>query len=573
MRRNLLLIVSILTVLPFIGLTLFYSKGEPREAVVALSMINDGNWILPINNGGDIPYKPPFFHWCIALASLLQGYVSEFTARFPSALSLIATTLGTYCFYAKRKDSVISMVAALLVLTNFECHRAGMASRVDMMLACFIVFALFLFYRWWEKGAKGLPFGAIIAMTGGVLTKGPIGLILPCLVMWAFFLLRGASFFKTTLRFALYGIMACIVPALWYVAAYKQGGDAFLTLVIEENFGRMLGKMSYDSHIHPFTYNFTSLLAGWLPYTLLALIGLFFAPWRDGMRRLKVCFKGAKGTQKVTRLLEKAKKADPVELFSWLSFGLILLFFCFPSSKRSTYLLPCYPFMAYLLARYVAWLAGERQRPLRIFIFIMSVIGILITCIFIIVRMDLVPSTIFSGKHVAVKVLMLRSLVTSDLNILEWFLGLLPMILGICLLVWMEIKRNSLWAHELLVAMFLPVFALYFTLDGVVLPCLLAPQSDKEVGEYIMHHYPKQQLYSYIESRMMHFFCLNFYANNRIRQFDLDQPQSGILLISEGEINKWMKKYPTYQFKLIAKTQRKRTETKDIILFIRFEKR
>ena len=82
------------------------------------------------------------------------------------------------------------------------------------------------------------------------------------------------------------------------------------------------------------------------------------------------------------------------------------------------------------------------------------------------------------------------------------------MILGICLLVWMEIKRNSLWAHELLVAMFLPVFALYFTLDGVVLPRLLAPQSDKEVGEYIMHHYPNQQLYSYIESRMMHFFCL-----------------------------------------------------------------
>ena len=116
-------------------------------------------------------------------------------ARFPSALSLIATTLGTYCFYAKRKDSVISMVAALLVLTNFECHRAGMASRVDMMLACFIVLALFLFYRWWEKGAKGLPFGAIIAMTGGVLTKGPIGLILPCLVMWAFFLIAWCKLF------------------------------------------------------------------------------------------------------------------------------------------------------------------------------------------------------------------------------------------------------------------------------------------------------------------------------------------------------------------------------------------
>ena len=135
------------------------------------------------------------------------------------------------------KILLFSMVAALLVLTNFECHRAGMASRVDMMLACFIVLALFLFYRWWEKGAKGLPFGAIIAMTGGVLTKrsyrlnlalfGDVGILFIAVVQ---------AFFKTTLRFALYGIMACIVPALWYVAAYKQGGDAFLALVIEENF-------------------------------------------------------------------------------------------------------------------------------------------------------------------------------------------------------------------------------------------------------------------------------------------------------------------------------------------------
>ncbi len=573
MRRNLLLIVSILTVLPFIGLTLFYSKGEPREAVVALSMLNDGNWILPINNGGDIPYKPPFFHWCIALASLLQGYVSEFTARFPSALSLIATTLGTYCFYSKRKDSVIAMVAALLVLTNFEYHRAGMASRVDMMLAFFIVMALFLFYRWWEKGAQRLPYGAIIAMTGGVLTKGPIGLILPCLVMWTFFLLRGENLFRTTLRFTLYGIMACIVPALWYIAAYKQGGDTFLALVIEENFGRMMGKMSYDSHIHPFTYNFTSLLAGWLPYTLLALIGLFFVSWKDGMRQLKVCFRNTKGSKKVAILLEKAKKSDPLELFSWLSFGLILLFFCFPSSKRSTYLLPCYPFMAYLLARYILWLASEKQRALRLFITIMCIIGIIFTTAFVIIRMDLVPPSLLNGKHALNNILMLRSLSASNLNVFEWFLALLPMLLGIGLLVWLEIKRNSLWAHELLVAMFLPVFALYFTLDGVLLPRLLATQSDKEVGEYIMYHYPKEPLYSYIESNMMHFFCMNFYANNRIRQFDLDHPKNGILLISESEINKWMKKYPTYQFKLIAKTQRKRTETKDIILFIRFERK
>ena len=37
---------------------------------------------IPINNGGDIPYKPPFFHWCIAFFSLIAGHVNEYTS-FP----------------------------------------------------------------------------------------------------------------------------------------------------------------------------------------------------------------------------------------------------------------------------------------------------------------------------------------------------------------------------------------------------------------------------------------------------------------------------------------------------------
>lgn len=47
----------------FLGLPLFNTKGEPREAIVALSMFQSGNWILPVNNGVDIAYKPPLLHW------------------------------------------------------------------------------------------------------------------------------------------------------------------------------------------------------------------------------------------------------------------------------------------------------------------------------------------------------------------------------------------------------------------------------------------------------------------------------------------------------------------------------
>lgn len=97
----LIIILAIVMMIPFLGLTDFNTKGEPREAVVAYTMLEHGNWILPINNGGDIPYKPPFFHWCIAFFSLIAGHVNEYTSRLPSAVSLVLMTIGGFVFYAK----------------------------------------------------------------------------------------------------------------------------------------------------------------------------------------------------------------------------------------------------------------------------------------------------------------------------------------------------------------------------------------------------------------------------------------------------------------------------------------
>jgi len=39
-------LLSMLVILPFLGETIFYSKGEPREAIVAFSMLESGNWIV-----------------------------------------------------------------------------------------------------------------------------------------------------------------------------------------------------------------------------------------------------------------------------------------------------------------------------------------------------------------------------------------------------------------------------------------------------------------------------------------------------------------------------------------------
>ena len=287
-------------------------EGRATRGGRCLYHVEHGNWILPINNGGDIPYKPPFFHWCIAFFSLFIGHVNEFTSRLPSAISLVLMTIGGFAFFAKRKDTQTALIAAILTLTSFEVHRAGVNCRVDMVNTAFMVGAMYLLYRWWEKGKKQLPWLAILCMSGATLTKGPVGII---------------------------------IPFCWYYAAYQQGGDEFLRLVKEENIDRFMGKMAYESHENPAWYNLLTLITGWLPYTLLLLFSLFILPWK------KFC---------KSQFMANAKQATPLQVFTWLAFLLVLFFYCIPKSKRSIYLLPCYPFMAYLIAEYVVWMMKEK---------------------------------------------------------------------------------------------------------------------------------------------------------------------------------------------------------------------
>ena len=44
---TMIIVICIIAVLPWIGLGDFSTKGEPREAAVAVSMLETGNWILP----------------------------------------------------------------------------------------------------------------------------------------------------------------------------------------------------------------------------------------------------------------------------------------------------------------------------------------------------------------------------------------------------------------------------------------------------------------------------------------------------------------------------------------------
>lgn len=566
-------VVVAAVLLPFLGQTPFYSKGEPREAVVAVSMINQGNWILPVNNGTDIPYKPPFFHFCIALIALVHGHVCEYVSRLPSALSLIAMLTAMFVFFRNRRGTFVALLSVALTLTAFEVHRAGMNCRVDMMLTAFIVGAMLLFYRWYERGCRSLPWWAIVCMSGAVLTKGPVGAVLPCLVAGIYMLMRGRGLWFTAWRLVVCGLLSFVLPALWYVAAWKQGGDDFIALVMEENFGRMTGTMSYDSHTHPFTYNFTSLLAGWAPWTILAIGALFVVRWRK---------------PNLSSLWEKVKariaSADPLNLFVWTAFIVVLVFYCLPSSKRSVYLLPCYPFMAVLLAYLVEWLSVVgRRRVLRFYVWFMAVVSVVLTAVFFVVRAGAVPTTVFGGKHADENAAMLLALQDGEMGFWQWLLVLLPLVAAAASLYIIYNKTLRTRLQWLSTAAVLPVVVVLMALDGVYQPAVLRTKSLLPMAQTIDRQFPDQPLYSYISKPMMHFFGANFYLGDRIDAFynprravdgDLQKsrPEQGILIIPDSDRDEFFSKNKDYQFVSVMNSQGRVSELRDKIYFYKFKR-
>ena len=549
----LITILAIVMLIPFLGLSDFNTKGEPREAVVAYTMLEHGNWILPINNGGDIPYKPPFFHWCIAFFSLIAGHVNEYTSRLPSAVSLILMTIGGFVFYAKRKDTQTSLIAAILTLTAFEVHRAGMNCRVDMVNSALMVGAMYLLYRWWEKGKHQLPWLAILCMSGATLTKGPVGIILPCFVMGVFMLTQRENFWGIVWRMALTALLSLIIPFCWYYAAYLQGGDEFLRLVKEENIDRFMGKMAYESHENPAWYNLLTLVMGWAPYTLLLLFSLFILPWKKFSK---------------TRFLENAKKATPLQVFTWLAFLLVLFFYCIPKSKRSVYLLPCYPFMAYLIAEYIVWMMKEKMGAIKVYAGVIASLAVILVIATLVIRAGGIPDTIFHGKHAADNIAMLHAIGESTHGILFYVCYMFLIIGAYHIFKALKKKETSQMMKYTLVM----IIAIFITLDSTLQPTVLNTKADKHLAPVIEKKFDTSKLYSYMSVDMLHFFSLNFYLGDKIQQFDKVLPQDGVLMIPEEDMPDFLEKFgKDYTFQKVWEV-RKTVEWHNKVGFYQFVK-
>src|SRR5919109_1826529 len=327
---HLLLLTALCGVLyfPYLGNTPFFDKGEPREALAVQDIVQRGEWLFPLKRATTIPSKPPLFHWSAALTYQVTGRLDEATIRFPSAFYATLGGLLLYLLGRKLYGGEIGLLAGAILATTLIYSNQAVSARVDMTLCFFVTVSLILFYALYRGFLSHqlwyLLFYAVVGI--GALAKGPLGILLPGLVIAVFLIMK--KNWQVLSKFAFHpGVaIAVVLAAGWYALAITRGGEGFVDRqLLHENLERFFGG---SGHSHPIYYYLSYLFSLGLPWSLF----LPFMLW-DGVK--------------------KGSRVDDDRLFfnSW--FLIMFVFFSLSAGKRPVYLLPLYPPLALLLAAWV----------------------------------------------------------------------------------------------------------------------------------------------------------------------------------------------------------------------------
>ena len=161
-------------------------KGEEgRRLLPAVSMLETGKWIVP--SVGGVPYlsKPPLINWLAAGSFRLAGNRSEWAARAPSALAVLALALVAVGSLSAWLTPAGAMLAAIFLLTNIGLMEKGRLAEIEALYLSLYGIALLLWLGAWRReadtpGARPtwrawtLPW---VFLGLGLLTKGPLHLV------------------------------------------------------------------------------------------------------------------------------------------------------------------------------------------------------------------------------------------------------------------------------------------------------------------------------------------------------------------------------------------------------------
>jgi 4-amino-4-deoxy-L-arabinose transferase-like glycosyltransferase len=310
-----------------LGTHALWNSDEGRYAEIAREMLELKDWISPHLNYVLYFEKPPLMYWLTAASFAVFGQ-NEFAARFWSALFGLLTVGVTYLLGKRWKDDQTGLFAGSILATSFLFFALTQYLVLDMALTFWMTLALYASARILGERApehvRRPTYILALAMAGGVLTKGLIGMVFPVMVLGL--TIAYARLWGQARKIPWYGafIVTAILCAPWFVLITLQHPSFLYYFFVREHFARFLTNLHHREA--PF-YIFVPVILGG------------FLPWSVFLPKIFVSAFEHHGV---------AMKRDPVRalLVIWSLF--VFVFFSCSQSKLVAYMLPILPALALL---------------------------------------------------------------------------------------------------------------------------------------------------------------------------------------------------------------------------------
>lgn len=341
-------LLAVFAWLPPLGLHDYWYPDEPDVALPILEMLRRGDWLVPTAAGNPWLDYPPLTYWgglfwshllggagpfALRLTPLLAGGVFLFAtaaiarrvAGVNAAWQTVLVGIATPLVWLMATTLQVDMPFAAAQAAGFACYVAGDARLCAVASSRGAVVSTrgAVMLGWLLKVMAFACFGLAI------LAKGPLGLLLPglVLVLWH----ASCREWARLLWLAPLALVALAVAALWYLPLVERLGAQYVGRELWlQNFDRFGTTTRGHGGKGPFYYA-KVLCVDLGPWLLLLPVALWHA-WRQ--------------------------RADRGLRLMALWFAVSFLFLSAASTKRNVYLLPAYPAILTLIG---AWIAAQPQ--------------------------------------------------------------------------------------------------------------------------------------------------------------------------------------------------------------------
>ncbi len=277
--QQLIVVAAALLFIPGLGAVHLFDWDEINFAEIAREMIVTGDWLQPRIAYLPFHEKPPLFMWLQAGCMTVFG-TGEFAARLPNALCGMLTLWLLYRIGDQLRGRAFGAMWALAYIGSILPHLYFRSGIIDPWFNLFIFLGLHAIITLVQRDPHrppgvlnarhdGLAWLAGLFLGLALLTKGPVGVLVPGLVIGVYWALRR---FRPYLRWRRLLIIAggtLLTAGTWALADLLRNGPEFMVAF----FWRQVAMLTTEDAGHGgfAGYHVVVLLIGCFPASVFAL--------------------------------------------------------------------------------------------------------------------------------------------------------------------------------------------------------------------------------------------------------------------------------------------------------------